>query len=1132
MLLCWPLQDVQAADTLPGPASAELIGARYPALSPDGSLLVFEYWGDLWSAPAASRYSAAMEPARRLTDHLAFEQTPRISPDGRWVAFVSDRSGNNDIFVMPIEGGPARQITSYSGSENLSGWTPDGRLVYSSRRGLWADDLFVIDPLHSEETGEPLPRQLTMLDHYNSLNGQALPGGGWIYQRGGGRWWRKGYRGTAQSDIWRMDSNGQRSPLTSHKGMDQWPMLSPDGQTCFYVTDESGIDNIWTLNLSSGERRQLTRHEHDGVQWPSISADGKWIAYEFDGRLYRCASSSGESEPLALRMAAETKDNWGIKVSFSNQAADLAASPDGKYAVFTCQGDIWGIKDPKQWEKDEERPDQDLSLAWRLTETDGGRERGLALAPDGRHLAYASDSDGDYDIYLMDLVSRESRKLTEGPADDLVPQFDPSNSDVLFYYSGNRRIVRRDLKSDKENTVAEGRFRQAFGYAGFSVSPDGRYVAYSEEQANWSDEVFIVDALGQQPPVNITRHPENDSGPEWSADGRRLIYRSSRGDESMLMLLDLNPEADIFTTTFLSEEDLKQEKDKKDKSGARDEAKDKNEGDKPAADGAASGAPTDGSEADKKDDAAAGAEKKAEDKDAKKDEEKDEKKPEVKIDFRDIHLRARRISQHRNPGRGMLSADGRFSIYAARNDDRNWAVYSVDNEKGEARKLFDGNWSQAQFVDGGKRLYFNQDGTIKYLKFDNGDGRGMESIATRGELWLDKRLRFAQMYREAWRTLREQFYDPQMHGVDWDKIYLKYQDEIQAAATPEEFGLVFTEVLGELNASHLGISMASKSYDGPSRGTGHLGLEFDPAYSGPGLKVSRLSYQGPADRPGIDIRPGDVLRRVEGREVAPGQVWETLLADKAGQPVQLGFEPRPAESGAAGAAAEAPQPGADGLRSVVLKAWSFDDYRERLYREWELANEARCADASGGRIGYIHIRGMSRGELEKFKREFYSEVFDKDAVIVDVRFNPGGFIHEDLFEILDRNPFGFAQQRDAQKVQQPAGYFGKPLALLINASSGSDAEIFPAGWRKLGLGPVIGIDTAGAVIGTTSFDLIDGTTVRLPVEGWYELDGRNLEKSGTPPDIYLDVDPNELAAGRDAQLERAISELLARAGGA
>jgi tricorn protease len=303
--------------------------------------------------------------------------------------------------------------------------------------------------------------------------------------------------------------------------------------------------------------------------------------------------------------------------------------------------------------------------------------------------------------------------------------------------------------------------------------------------------------------------------------------------------------------------------------------------------------------------------------------------------------------------------------------------------------------------------------------------------------------------------------------------------------------------------------MRDRSYSTGGASTCHLGLEFDPGFAGPGLKVSHVTYRGPADQPGVEIAAGDVVLEIAGTPVSADMRWLGVLDDMSGKPVPLTV--------------------ADGgeTREEVIKATSYGGYQSLLYREWELANEQKVDELSAGRIGYIHIAGMNRREWSKFEREFYSELFDKDAIVIDVRFNGGGWLHEDLFEALDRNVFGMAGPRGAERVVQPAGAFKKPKALLINARSYSDAEIFPAGWRALGLGPIVGIDTGGAVIGTTGFTLIDGSWVRLPVEGWWELDGRNLETSGTPPDYYLDVHPDELKDAYDAQLVKAVELLLA-----
>lgn len=1082
VLLCCFIAIAQAA------FADEIRGARYPALSTDGSTLVFEYWGDLWSMPVD-----ASEPAQRLTDHLAWDWLPRFSPDGSEIAFVSDRGGNPDVWVIQAAGGPARRITTFSGADTLCGWSADGkRLLFYSQRGLWSEDLYSVDA-----QGQEPAQQITVNDHYNSIEAVELPGGGLVFARGTGRWWRKGYRGTANYELWRLGADGIYQRLTEYNGRDRWPMLSADGGSVYYVCDEDGIDNIWQLNLGSGARTQLTHFSTDGVQWPSIAPGTDTIVFEQDGGLYRLRAGSGAPEKLAVNLAVEGKDNFVVRQSFSDEAGDYAVSPHGKYVVVEHAGDLWAVKDPDAFDEDE-KPDQDLAEAWRLTASDGARERQPAFAPDNRHLAYVSDADGDYEVYVMDLSDMSVRQVTDNDVDDIHPVFDPADSNELFYYSGNTTLVRHNLETDEVNTVAEGRFRGSFDYYGFSVSPDGAWVAYVLELGDWSTEVYIVDSAGQEEPVNITRNPGSEGDPRWSADGRRLVFRGSRGDrddESGIYVVDLNPEPKTYDVSFLFEADLKGAD-----GGDEEGTKSGDEGE----DIAGGNGDENGDEVDD------------ENGDTDEDHEGpgEDKKPEevkVTIDFEDIDLRARLVSTQDNARQGAISDDGEWVVYSCDPDGEGREIWAVKAEGGEAAKLVDGDWDNPQFAARGKRLYFRDGGTVQYLKFGKGKSKGKETIHAKGEYWLDRRARWLQMFTEGWRTLGQRFYDPKMHGTDWQADYRKYLPYIKSLGTPEEFGLAFDELLGELNASHLAIYMHDSSFEGEGAVTAHLGLEFDQQFGGPGLKVSHVTYQGPADQPGIELAEGDVVLAIEGQAVDNSVRWQELLDDKAGRPVVLQVQGEEGQD----------------AREVVLKPITYGAYQRLLYREWELANEKRVDDLSDGRIGYIHIRGMNQRELRKFEREFFSKFFDKDALIVDVRFNPGGWLHEDLYNLLDRNPFAFASHRDSPRTMQPPRAFNKPKALLINARSGSDAEIFPAGWRTLDLGPIVGIDTAGAVIGTGGFRLVDGTWVRLPMEGWWELTGRKLENSGTPPDVYVDVDPAELRAGRDAQLDKAVEVLMA-----
>lgn len=1058
-----------------------VLGARFPALSPDGATVAFEYWGDIWTVPADGS-----APARRLTDHLAWDSGPRFSPDGKTIAFNSTRSGNDEIWLVPAEGGVARQLTDFGG-DSLCDWTPDGKeVVFESGRGLWSSDLYRV-----AVDGAKPAQQITRLDHFNSVDGLRLPDGGWLYARGSGAWWRKGYHGTSQYDLWRIYPDGHHEQLTTTDCNELWPMLSADGKTAYYVCSSSGIDNIYALDLKTRQSKQLTHHQTDGVQFPSIAPGGDTIVYESDGKLYSIKTGGGSPRQLKISVAAEGKANWTSRNNFANAAESYAVSPNGKYAAFIVAGDLWAIKDPKGY-KEEDKPDQDLARALRLTQSDGARERMPAFARDNRRIAYVSDADGDYEVYVVDLADMSVKQVTDNDVDDLSPQFDPSDGDVIFYYSGNRQLMRKDLRTNEAAKVAEGRFRGAFGHLGFAVSPDGKWVSYTDELDDWSNEVYLVDSLGKAKPVNISRHPEWDGASAWSGDGKRLIFRSGR-DNGGIYAIELNPEAKKYDFEFLYPDDKPKPAEKKEEA-----PKDQPKPAVPDKQQQANGKPGEKQNS-------------AKPPEPKKEEPKPNP-PAVVIDFKDLYLRARRVTTQGSVDNSVVSPDSKWVVYQC-NPGSGTAIWAVKTDGSGAHQVQGGGWTDPVFADQGRRIYYRDGGTLRYMKFNDGNSQGVETIDARGDYEVDKRVRWHQMYSEGWRTLREQFYDPAMHGADWDAVYRKYQPLIDAAGTPEEFGLIFTELLGELNASHLGISMAESSFNTAHKATCHLGLEFDPAYSGTGLKVSHVTWRGPADQPGVDIKPGDVLRSIEGQEVGGGVDWIKLLDDRQDRPTRLRFDPRPD-------AKEGKQ------REVVIKPWTYGAYQDALYREWEKANEDTVSRLSGGRIGYIHIRSMSHGELAKFEREFYSDCLDKDALIVDVRFNPGGFIHEELFNDLSRNPFGFANHRDSEPALQPARAFAKPKALMINARCGSDSEIFPAGWRALKLGPIVGIATAGAVIGTSGFDLMDGTYVRLPLEGWWDIDMRKLENSGTPPDIVVDVTPDELAAGKDAQLEKTVAVLL------
>jgi tricorn protease len=369
------------------------------------------------------------------------------------------------------------------------------------------------------------------------------------------------------------------------------------------------------------------------------------------------------------------------------------------------------------------------------------------------------------------------------------------------------------------------------------------------------------------------------------------------------------------------------------------------------------------------------------------------------------------------------------------------------------------------------------------------------------------------MFDEGWRLLREQFYDEKMHGVDWDAMREKYRPLIEHVAAKEDFYALVSMMLGELNASHLGIGGPTVS--GPE--TAYLGVWFDPEHRGPGVKISAVLKNSPADRDESRLNVGEFILAIDGVEVSNNeQIWDAL-ADKAGRVVELLVNDKPTKEGA---------------RTVKIKPINRGQWSNLLYEDWVEKRKRMVDEWSNGRIGYIHIQAMSQSELRKFEREFYAEVVGKkEALIIDVRFNGGGRIHDELLSILKRRLYALEQYRGTPPFTQPFQVWQKPTVVLINEFSASDAEIFPKAFRDLGLGKLVGVPTYGGVIGTYNVTLIDGTTFfRVPVTGWRTLDGVNLENYGVKPDILVEHSPEDNSNENDLQLKMAVELLLKELG--
>ena len=1025
-----------------------IVMGRYPAPSPDGRALAFSYAGDLWTVPIDGGW------ATRITVHEAYDKFPVWSPDGSEIAFSSDRSGNDDIFVMDARGGQPTQLTHFSNSDLLCGWRPDGRgIIFASWRNFVYHRLPLLWQVE-RDGGTPTKVMPEYADE-----GRISPDGQWLaFARGRDRWWRKGYRGSGQIDVWLYNfETKEYRQLTTHDGHDRWPMWGGDSQTIYYVSDQDGTFNMWRTDLLGEVKTQLTFHKKDGVRFPSIARNGSVIAYERGSDVWTLQTAEGEPRRLEILAPSDQKTNPIERKTCSSKATEMEISPDEKEVAFVVRGEIYVTR----------LKEDESTKAMKVTDNPA-RDYDIVWAPGGDTLVFVSDRAGNRDVYLVYSTDQEQRRLskslnrridqlTDSKEEDHGPRFSPDGKKIGFV-RGNGELWVMDRDGSNERRILKGWAEPTFAW-----SPDSRWIAYSRVDEEFNEDVFIMPADGGTS-VNITRHPDNDIGPVWSDDGRKLGFISRRmGDTEDVWFVFLQRKDDEMTKEDWEEEE---EKGKEEKKGEKDEEEEKKE---------------------------------------------EEEKVEVKIDFEGIHKRLRRVTSL--PGeeaRPAISPDGKMFAFSSNNEGKSdlWVV-QWDGE--EVKQVTEGGADPSHIRWDGKSekiYYMKSGGTFHSISKDGGSGKGYPFAA---RLVIDHQAERLQMFDEAWRILNDSFYDPEFHGADWQASKEKYRPMAAQVQSQQDFYDVVRLMIGELNASHLGIY-------GPDPDvavqTGMLGLTYDESYTGRGLRIESVMPHGPCDQEESRLQPGELIVAVDATVLEDDTNLYELLVDKVGEKIQLEVR------------------GKDGTeRTVVLRPIDYGEYVDREYDRWVKEKQHRVESESNGKIGYLHIRGMGIPSLERFEMELYSVANGREGLIIDVRNNGGGWTTDYLLAILSPRPHAITVPRGGgegyPQVRRPLYAWSKPIVAMCNQYSYSNAEIFSHAVKTLERGKLVGMTTPGAVISTGGTTLIDGSWFRIPFRGWYvEGTMANMEKVGAVPDYIVEVQPGDVARGVDRQLERAVEVLM------
>ena len=1046
-------------------SSAQINAAlmRYPDVS--ASQIVFTYANDLWVVPREGG------KAQHLSSPAGVEIFPKFSPDGHTIAYTADYDGSNSIYTIPVEGGPATRLTWHGSMERVVDWYPDGKhLIFASGREAGRerfDQFFKIDIAGGAAQKLPLP-----FAEFGSLSpdGNQIA---FVFKSQVFRNWKR-YRGgwNAQIHLFNL-TNYSFENISTTDADDELPMWH--GGSIFFLSDRGQEKrmNLWEYNISSKAFTQLTNFTDYDVHYPSAGPDD--IVFEYAGKLYLYNFSSRKSTEVPIQVVTDETALRPTLQTVDKQITSVNISPDGKRAIVEARGDIFSVPAENGPVKN-------------LTQSSDVAERFPSWSPDGKYIAYWSDRSGEYELTVREPgVEGSEKKLTSYGAGYRYNLYWSPDSKKLVFVDKAMKIYIFDRTTGQTTYVDHGLRMFEGNLQGFSASwsPDSRWLAFDRDLPNQHQAVFLYDYTNK-----ILRQATSGyyscSNPVFEPGGKYLFISTNQIFNPLYSDLDntfIYPNSTKLAVLVLKKS-TPSPLYPKDDTVSRKEEESSASATPPAAPAAAA-----------------------------------KPKPKavtVDIDLDGLESRLVLLPVDAGNYNNLYAAEGKL-IYQRRpntgSDAKESPVLFFDLDKRKEKTIVADAGGCTLAADG-KHLLVGKNGMFYIIAADEGQKLEKPLRTSEMQAWVDPRKEWKQIVTDAWRLERDFFYDPGMHGVDWNKVKERYLKMLEGAVTREEVNFIIGEMIGELNASH--------TYHGggveeiPKRASvGYLGVDWE--VDGEHYKIKKIikgapwdaEVHSPLDQPGVTIKEGDYILAVNGvpltTKTEPYAVFGNL-ADKA---VELTYNSSTSWTGA---------------RTAVVQ--TLRDESRLRHLAWIEQNRRRVEEASGGAAGYIYVRSTGIDGQNELIRQFTAQL-DKKALVIDERFNSGGQIPDRFIEMLDRKPLAFWATRDGVSWNwPPAGNFG-PKVMLINGWSGSGGDAFPDYFRKAGLGPLIGSRTWGGLIGISGAPpLIDGGNITVPTFRMFNPDGTWFKEGhGVDPDIPVAEDLTQAAQGKDNQLERAISEI-------
>ena len=1042
---------------------------RSNSISPDGNQIAFTYKGNIYITDTKGGQ------ARQLTTNPAYETSPMWTPDGQSIVFSSTRESSKDIFIVPAAGGTPARVTTHPHNEALRTILPDGTIIFAA--AIQQDAIYGDFPgqaqLYSVSPDGGRPSHVTSLPVMNmsvNKNGQIL----YEDYKGYEDSFRKHHTSSVTRDIWlytpasgqdgfSINGEGTFRKLSQFNGEDRNPVFAADGNTFYYISEQDGTYNIYRSSITNPEKsEQLTFYKGNPVRYLSISANDI-LCYSYDGELYTLRQGA-QPQKVGITITTDKIERDAQLQTIASGATQLALSPNGKEVAVTARGDVYVTSIEHRTTR-------------RITNTPC-QERGITFGKDGRTIYYASERDGHWGIWQTELsdkddkfftysVKMEEKRLTKAGETCFQPQVSP-DGEWIAYLKDRTGIWIMNLKSGEEKELLPKTVNYSYtdGDQSYAWGPDSKHILCNyQKDGGWNNEDVAVIDIETGQITDLTQSGYSDGRFRWALKGKAMTWMSDKAGYRSHG--SWGAEKDVYIMFFDGKaysDFLKDKEDREIDKMMSDEKKNKKE---------------------------------------KKDSAKVEKKEEKLIldldDRKDRIVKLTRFSGRL--GDHYLTQDGKKLYYSVRLE-RSTDLCVLDLEDNSVKVLIKGLTGSFYPSADDKYIYLHTGSGVS--KINTASGK-RENITFSGEFEYKPAQEREYIFNHIWKQVSEKFYDPDIHGIDWEGYRDTYAKFLPHIDNNFDFQEMLSEMLGELNGSHTGARYSYRS--GLTNGT--LGAFYDNEYDGDGLKIKEIIKGGALYLQYPDIEAGAIITAINGEEIKAGEDWSHLLKGKAGKKILITVKQKGRKE-----------------QDLIIEP-GYTDYRQ-LYNRWVEQRAQIVKELSGGRVGYVHVEGM---DSESFRR-VYSDLLGKyrscEAVIVDTRHNGGGWLHDDLATLLDGEGYIRFEPRGQYIGTEPYNKWTKPSCVLIGEDNYSDACGFPYVYKTLGIGKLIGAPVPGTMTAVWWENQIDPSIVfGIPQVGALGVkEGRYLENMQIEPDILVYNDPASVLRGEDRQLEAAVKEML------